>query len=44
MGGRGGGGEGGGEASTEGVVLNQENNAISVSLGVSAEALTVNRV
>lgn len=40
----GGGGGGGDEASTESVVLNWEDNAISVSLGVSAEDLTVNRV
>lgn len=36
--------EEGDEASTESIVLNWEDNAISVSLGVSAEDLTVNRV
>lgn len=39
-----GGGRGGDEASTESAVLNCEDNAISFSLGVSEEDLTVNRV
>lgn len=38
------GGGRGGEEGAQSAVLNWEDNAISVSLGVSAEDLTVNRV